>query len=84
MARELKQLQVRLAARQRELDATAQATEGQRRKLQKAQIKAQLAQTRLKEYRQDRTPSNEISRKKVEDLKNLIGTIGVMVNELSS
>ncbi len=83
-ARELKQLQDRLAAKQAELDATAQATEAQRRKLQRAQKKAQLAQTHLNEYRQDRTQSNEVSRKKVDDLKNLIGAIGAMVNELSS
>ncbi len=82
-ARELKLLQGRLAAKRAEFDAAKQATAAERRRLEAAESKAKLAQARLGTYRQDPTQSIEAARKEVDDLKNLIVTIGTMVSELS-
>ncbi len=83
VARDLKLLQDRLIARRAEFDAAKQATAAERRRLEEAESKTKLAQIRFEAYRQDRTQSIEAARKEVDDLKNLIGTIGAIVSELS-
>ncbi len=82
-AGELKLLHERLAAKRAELDAAKGATATERRRLEEAEGKAKLTQARLEKYRQGPAQSIEAARKEVDDLKNLIGTIGTMVSELS-
>lgn len=84
VARDLRLLHDRLAVRRAELDATENATTAQRRKLEEAENKVRLAQLRFDTYRQAPTPSITAARQEVDDLKHLIGTIGTMVNDLSS
>ncbi len=84
VARELRSLQDRLAIRRAALDATQNATAAERRRLEEAENKARLAQLRFDKFQQEPAPSIATARQEVDDLKHLIGTIGTMVNELSS
>ncbi len=84
MALDLEHLQKRLATRRLELDKTTTVTALEREKLAAAEERIRQAQARFTQAREAPAPSIGAARQDVDELKHLIGTIGVMVDELSS
>ncbi len=82
-ARRLGALQERLASLHDRLAATEQTTTDERRKLEEAREKAEAAQHRLGALRRGETQSIEARRQGVGDLKDLIASVALMVDDLS-
>jgi hypothetical protein len=83
-ARRLGLLQERLAFLHDKLAATEQTTADERRKLEEAREKAEAAQDRLGVLRRGETQSIEVRRQGVGDLKDLIASVALMVDDLSN
>ncbi len=82
-ARRLDSLQERLVSLRDKLEATTQTTADERRKLEEAREKAEAAQDRLGALRRGETQSIEARRRGVGDLKDLIASVALMVDDLS-
>ncbi len=82
-ARKLGSLRERLAFLRDKLAATEQTTTGERRKLEEAREQAEAAQDRLGALRRGETQSIEAKRQGVGDLKDLIASVALMVDDLS-
>lgn len=84
MVLDLERLEERLAARRLELDQTTEDTALERQKLAEVEERIRQAQARYTAVRQAPAASVATARQDVDDLKHLIGTIGTMVDALSS
>ena len=83
-AKELEGLQKILDRLRLELDSAETARSEERARLAEAQARAQQAGKRLTELREDGDYAVESRQTEVKDLKKLIGSVALMVSELSN
>lgn len=83
-AKELEGLQKSLDRLRLELDSAETAKSEERARLAKAQARAQQARKRLTELREDGDYAVESRQSEVKGLKDLIGSVALMVSELSN
>lgn len=83
-AKELEGLQESLDQLRLELDSAKRAKSAEQTRLAKAQTRAQEARKRLTELRRDGDYAVESRQTEIKELKDLIGSVALMVDELSN